>query len=407
MPKITKDENLIEKFLTRGVENIYPSPKFLEDKLKADEKISIYLGIDPTGPTLHLGHAITLMKLKEWQELGHQVILLIGSFTGMIGDPTDKLAVRKPLTRKQVLDNAKKYQEQASLFLDFSGKNKAKVVFNHEWLDKLSFKDIIELASKFTVQRMLERDMFEKRMKEGKPIHLHEFLYPLMQGYDSVAMDIDGEVGGNDQTFNMLAGRDLMKSMKNKEKFVITMKLLTDPSGEKMGKTSGNMITLEDSAEDIYGKAMSYPDSVITVGLELLTDISKEVIENIAKSLKDGENPMNYKKMMAFEIVKTIKGKVEAQTAQKHFESTVQKKETPESIKNYELKITNINIVDLLVKTDLASSKSEARRLIEQGGIKVAGDVVKSIEKEVKITKEELLLQRGKRQFAKVKNKSK
>ncbi len=446
MSKILTDNNLIEKFLTRGVENSYPNKKFIEDRLKEGKKLTMYLGIDPTGPTLHLGHAIALKKLKTWQEMGHQVVMLVGSFTGMVGDPTDKSAARKQLTRQQVLDNAKKYKKQANTFIKFTGDNPAKIVYNHKWLDKLSFKDVVELASNFTVQQMLQRDMFQERLRKREfeckkcghifvdsgdisgivargetrclkcgvganyvsqtkgtePIYLHEFLYPLMQGYDSVELNTDGEIGGNDQTFNMLAGRDLMKAMKKKEKFVLTMKLLVDPAGEKMGKTTSNMITLDDNAEDIYGKAMSYSDSMIIIGLELLTDISTEVIKNIEQGIKDGENPMQYKKMMAFEIVKTIKGKEEAQTGQKHFENTVQKKETPSEVRSKKLEVRNINIVELLVECNLVSSKGEARRLIEQGGIKVNGDIVKSIDKKVEITKKSVLVQRGKRQFVKV-----
>jgi len=404
MPKVSTDKTKIEELLNKGVEQIFPTKDDLEKVLVSGKKIKLYCGFDPSATTLHVGNAILLKKLAQFQELGHEVIFLIGDFTGMIGDPTDKTAARKKLTRKQVLANAKNYKKQAVTFLKFNGSNPAKILYNSEWSDKLSFTDLIELSSKFTVQQMIQRDMFQERLKENKPIYLHEFLYPLAQGYDSVAMDVDLEIGGNDQMFNMMAGRDLMKAVKNKEKFVLTMKLLVDPSGKKMGKSEGNMITLEDSAEDIYGKAMSYPDTMIINGLELLTNISLEVIENIKKSLEEGENPMNYKKTMAFEIVKTIKGKEEAQTAQKHFESTVQKKETPEQVTSYKLQVTKINIIDLLIEVKLASSKSEARRLIEQGGIKIDGEVVENVGKEVEITKEGILVQRGKRQFVRVTN---
>ncbi len=408
--KVSADKQKTEELLTRGVENIYPSREFLIKKLKAGKKLRLYFGIDPTGPTLHLGHAIALMKLKKWQESGHKVVLLIGSFTGMVGDPTDKMATRKPLTRKKVLDNCQKYKNQAEQFVKFSGSNPGEIVFNHQWLDKLSFREEMEIFSCLTVQQLLQRDMFEKRMKQGKPISLQEFLYPVMQGYDSVAIDkktgLDGEIGGNDQTFNMLVGRDLMKAMRRKEKFVVAMKLLTDPAGDKMGKTTGNMITLDDSAEDVYGKAMSYPDSIITAGMELLTDLPMNIINNVAESLKKGENPMRYKKVMAFEIVKALRGVSEAQKAQKYFEKTVQKKEIPDEIASLQLPAGRINIVDLLLKTKLASSKGEARRLIKQDGIKIDNKVVKDTEKKVKITREGILVQRGKRRFVRVKRKT-
>jgi len=402
MSKIITDKEKINKILTRGVEMIYPTRQDLEKVLLSGKKIRLYCGFDPSAPTLHIGNAILISKLAQFQELGHEVIFLIGDFTGMIGDPTDKDAARKKMTRKQVLENSKNYKKQASVWLKFSGSNPAKVLYNSEWNDKLSFRDLIELASNFTVQQMIQRDMFQERLKNEEPIYLHEFLYPLAQGYDSVAMDVDLEIGGNDQMFNMMAGRDLMKAVKNKEKYVLTMKLLVDPTGKKMGKSEGNMITLEDSAEDMYGKAMSYPDSAIIVGLELLSNIKMDIIKEMEQSIKQGENPMQYKKVMAFEIVKTIKGLKEAQKAQKHFERTVQKKETPAAVDSLQLSVGSINIVELLMKVGLVSSKGEARRLIEQGGIKVNGETVKSDKKKVEITKEGVLVQRGKRQFVRV-----
>src|SRR3989339_591169 len=261
----------INELLTRGVENIYPKKDFLEAKLKSGKPITLYTGYDPTAPTLHIGHGITMMKLRQFQDLGHKVIMLIGDFTGMIGDPTDKGAARQKLTREQVLANCKNYQEQASSILNFEGANPVAVKYNSEWLGKMNFAGILELTSHFTVQRMMERDMFEKRQEENKPIYLHEFLYPVMQAYDSVAMEVDGEVGGNDQTFNMLAGRDLMKDLQGKEKFVLTMKLLVDSTGKKMGKSEGNMIALADKPEDMFGKVMSWTDEMILKGFELCT----------------------------------------------------------------------------------------------------------------------------------------
>ena len=244
-----EDHQQIEHFLTRGVEKVFPSADFVQARLKEGKPLTMYLGIDPTGPSLHLGHIVALRKLRQFQDLGHKVILLIGDFTGMIGDPSDKSATRQRLTRKEVLQNAKLYKTQASKILRFSGKNAAVLKYNSKWLAKLSFEDVVELAAHFTVQQMMARDMFDRRMKENKPISISEFMYPLMQGFDSVAMKTDGEIGGNDQTFNMLAGRTLMKEMHHKEKFVVTMKLLVDATGKKMGKTEGNMITLGDSAD--------------------------------------------------------------------------------------------------------------------------------------------------------------
>lgn len=399
----TKTEK-IKELLERGVENIYPNREFLEKLLKSNKKLKLYLGIDPTGPALHLGHAIVLNKLKQFQDLGHEVILLIGSFTAMIGDPTDKKAVRKQMTREEVLKNCKNYKEQASKVLDFNGQNPVIIKYNHEWLDKLTFKDVIDLVSHFTVQRMLERDMFEKRMKAGKPIYIHEFLYPLMQGYDSIVMDVDGEVGGNDQTFNMLAGRDLMKALKNKEKFVLTTKLLTDNTGVKMGKSEGNMLTLEDKPQDMYGKVMSWTDNIIGNGFELCTTLPISEVEKIKKELsgKDPKaNPKNYKMKLALEIVKLYYGGKKAEKAQKEFINVFQKKENPEDMKEFKVKENKKKLIDILSESGLLSSKSEARRLIEQGAVKINGKIEKEWNKEINI-QNETVIQAGKRKFLKI-----
>jgi tyrosyl-tRNA synthetase len=309
--KPTHEINTIEvdNFLTRGVENVFPSKEAFKKALISGKQLSIYLGIDPTGPTLHMGHAIPLMKLSKLQKMGHKVILLMGDFTAMIGDPTDKTATRKKLTRKEVLTNLAQYKDQAKTFLSFTGPNAAQIKYNSKWLGKMKFEDVVELASNMTVQQMLERDMFSNRMKEGKPIHLHEFLYPLMQGYDSVAMDVDAEIGGNDQTFNMLAGRNLMRSLKNKEKFVLSTKLLVDASGKKMGKTEGNMITLQDNAQDMFGKVMSWPDELIVPGFELCTDVSEEEMAKEKAYLESGSNPRDVKIRLALAVVGLYHGK--------------------------------------------------------------------------------------------------
>ncbi|MBI5793960.1 tyrosine--tRNA ligase [Candidatus Uhrbacteria bacterium] len=398
---ISTDSKKIEELLTRGVEKVYPSPEFLQARLKEGKQLSLYLGIDPTGPDLHIGHSIQLRKLRQFQDLGHKVILLIGDFTGMIGDPTDKSAARVRLTREQVLKNAEHYKEQASKILDFGGKNPVELKYNSEWLSKLDFSQVIEAAAHFTVQQMLERDMFEKRLKEGKPIHLHEFLYPLMQGYDCVAMNVDGEVGGNDQTFNMLAGRDLMKAMRGKEKFVITDKLLADPTGKKMGKSEGNMITLSDSSDEMFGKVMSWTDGMIVGGFELLTDVSMEEVVAISKSLiREEVNPRDVKARLAREIVGFYHGEKEAAAASERFDQLFQKKETPNDIPEVQIK-GSMKISDVLVQVGFASSKSDARRLIDGGGVKVNDVVVEDAELMVPPG---ALIQKGKRHFVRVTN---
>lgn len=357
------------EILTRGIQNVYPSLGFVESKLKKGERLTIYLGIDPTGPTLHLGHVIPLKILSRFQKAGHKVIMLLGDFTAMIGDPTDKSSARVALTKKQVLKNLKNYKKQASSILNFSGKNKAVVMFNSKWLGKMKFEDVLNLASTTTVQQMLERDMFEKRMEEGKPIFIHEFLYPLMQGYDSVAMNVDGEVGGNDQTFNMLAGRDLMKTLLNKEKFVITVKLLEDNSGKKMGKTEGNMIALSDTPSEMFGKVMSWNDSLIIPGFELCTDVPMHNIEAIAADVVRGAlNPRDAKMHLAREIISTFYSSKQADIEQEHFISTFQKKEIPEDVAEFVCG-QDSDLVDVLLKEKIIASKGEFRRLVEEGAV--------------------------------------
>jgi tyrosyl-tRNA synthetase len=323
-----------------------------------------------------MGHTIPMMKLKEFQDLGHQVILLMGDFTAMIGDPTDKASVRKQLTHKEVLSNLKNYKKQASKFLNFSGKNPALIKFNSKWLMKMNFAQVLELSSKITVDQILKRDMFVRRHEEGKPIFGHEFFYPLMQGYDSVAMDIDVEVGGNDQTFNMLVGRDLVSEINKKDKSVIAMKLLADNTGKKMGKTEGNMVSFLDSPEDMYGKVMSWNDSLILVGFELCTFLEE-------KDLPSLDNPKEAKMQLAFEIVKIYHGEKKAELAKADWISKFEKKEIPEEL-------TLIKgegfLVDILVENKLILSKNQARRLFEEGAILdlISKEKIKDIKYEVK-----------------------
>lgn len=386
----------IEEVLTRGVENIYPSRQALEAILKSGKKLRIYCGIDPTGK-LHIGHGAVLGKLRQFQDLGHEVIVLIGDFTATIGDPTGKYAARKALTRKQVLAYAKNYKKQIRKILDFS-KSNVKFLHNEEWTNKLKPIDMLAIASKFTVARLLERDMFQKRIKAGKDIHAHEFLYPVFQAYDAVSMDVDMQIGGNDQTFNMLAGRTLMKKMKNKETFVLTTKLLVDPTGKKMGKTEGNIISLDESPKEMYGKIMSWSDNLIGIGFELLTKIS---MAGINKLMKSNVNPRDTKAKLAREIVTIYHSKKAAQEAGKEFNKIFKEKGLPTEIPRIKINRKKINILDLLVEIKLVSSKAEAKRLIEQKGVKINSKVQEDWKAIIEI-KKGLIIQVGKRHFVKI-----
>jgi len=402
MTKSNTDKQKIQDLLERGVENIYPNKGFLEKELKSGKKLSLYLGVDPTGSTLHLGHAIVLAKLKQFQDLGHKVILLIGDFTATIGDPTDKKSTRQPLNRKQVLQNAKNYKKQAQVFLKFTGNNKAEIKYNSKWLDKMNFVDVLELSAKFTVGQLLERDMFQERIKSGKPIGMHEFMYPILQAYDSVAMDVDGELGGNDQTFNMLAGRTLMKSIKNKEKFVLTMKLLTDTSGTKMGKSEGNMLALTDTPDEMLGKVMSWTDEMILNGFELCTRVKMSEINKIAKELKAGSNPRDAKLRLAKEIVTLYYNTNEANKAEANFIKIFSKKGTPDDMPEINISKNKVSPIDLLSELKFVSSKGEARRLIDGGGMKINNEKITSWKDDVSIKSGDII-QAGKRKFAKIK----
>lgn len=373
--KVITDQNKVEHLLSKGVENVFVKES-LKNKLLSGKRLKVYLGIDPTGPTLHMGHTIPMMKLKEFQDLGHQIILLMGDFTAMIGDPTDKGSVRKQLTHKQVLTNLKKYKKQASKFLNFGGKNPALIKFNSKWLMKMNFAEVLELSSKITIDQMLKRDMFVRRHEEGKPIFGHEFFYPLMQGYDSVAMDVDVEVGGNDQTFNMLVGRDLVSEILKKDKSVIAMKLLADNTGKKMGKTEGNMVSFEDSPEDMFGKVMSWNDSLIEIGFELCTFLNEKDLPNL-------NDPKTAKMQLAFEIVKIYHGEKKAEFAKADWVLKFEKKEIPDEltiIKGEGL------LLEILVENKLILSKNQARRLFEEGAILdlVSKEKIKDIKYEVK-----------------------
>ena len=392
----------IEELLTRGVENIYPSPEELKRILATGKKLRIYGGFDPTGK-LHLGHSALLSKLRQFQDLGHEIIVLIGDFTAQIGDPTDKLAARKKLTKEEIKENSKNYKKLIGKILDTRRSN-LRFVHNQHWTNKLSPSDMLEIASYFTVSQLIERDMFQERIKSGKQIYLHEFLYPVFQAYDAVSMDVDMQIGGNDQTFNMLAGRTFMRKMKNKEKFVIATKLLTDSSGKKMGKTEGNTVNLDEKPGEMFGKIMSWPDGFILPAFELCTNIPMDKIKELKQFLQVKENnPRDIKLQLAEEIVKIYHGDKKAQSAKQAFVSQFSKGELPSDIpvKSFAMSMA---VSGTLVAVGLATSKSEAKRLLEQGGVKIDGKV-QNQDIELEFSDSPILIQVGKRKFVRVKRK--
>ncbi len=380
--------------LTRAVSDVVPRP-LAESKLKSGKPMRIYLGIDPTGAKLHLGHSVPLRKLKAFQDAGHHVIFLVGSFTAMIGDPSGRDQMREPLTPEQVQRNFETYKEQAGKILDFS---KVELRYNHEWLAALKFEDILKLASTFTVQQMLHRDMFKERMKNGKDIALTEFLYPLMVGYDSVILDVDVELGGNDQLFNMLCGRTLQTAMKKRDKFVLTTKLIEGTDGRKMSKTYDNCIWIEDTPKDMYGKIMSMKDELILTYFECVTEVPMEEVAEIEKLLKKkGTNPKDIKMRLAREVVTLYYGEPAAKEAEAGFTNVFSKHGLPEDMQEIKAK-EGSGLVDFLVEHKLVKSKSEARRLIEQGGVKLNDATVSHID----ATVVKGVLKVGKRMFVKI-----
>lgn len=401
--KINTDAKKIEEILTRSIDTVYPTKKDFEELLKSGKQLRIYLGIDPTATYVHLGHATNYIILKRLHELGHKIIVLIGDFTAMIGDPSDKNAMRKRLTKEDVLENLKTFKEQIGKILNFDDKeNPIELRFNSEWLSKLTFEDAVELASHFTVQRMLERDNFEKRIAEKKPLYVHEFFYPLMQGYDSVALEADVEIGGTDQTFNMLAGRTLVKAYQNREKLVVSTTLLENPvTGEKlMSKSLGTGIGLDESPTNMYGKTMALPDEAIIQCFIDCTYLSMEEIKELEKELKNGTNPRDLKMRLASEIVKMYHSEEEAKKAQENFINTFAKKQIPDEMP--EIKPSVYDITAVLVESKICKSKSEVRQMIDQGGVKVNEEKVPAGEYNFSVKAGDII-QKGSRFFVRVK----
>lgn len=402
--KIIIDEDKIDLLLSRSVVEILPSKEALKELLLRGKQIKVYIGADATGTSLHVGHATNYMILENFRKLGHKVVILIGDFTAQIGDPTDKTAARVQLTRDQVMENTKTWISQLKPIIDIENKeNPVEIVYNHDWLAKMTFEDVINLASNFTVQQMLERDMFEKRIRENKPIYVHEFFYPLMQGYDSVHLDVDVEMCGNDQKFNALTGRTLLKRYKNKEKFVFITTLLENPiTKEKMmSKSMGSGVFLDASNIDMYGKLMSQPDENIPQLFTDCTFFSLEEIDKIKKQLVDNSvNPRDIKMRLAFEITKIYHGEEKAKEAELNFSTAFQKKEIPEDIE--EIKGEG-KLGELLKKKEIVSSMTEWRRLVEEGAVKRLSEGGE----EEKITDDTLLAtpdvyKIGKRRFVKI-----
>ena len=358
----------IYEVLTRGVQDVLPSKEGLA-KLLSERQITLYQGFDPSMPSLHLGNFTGLMKLRAFQKLGHKVIFLVGDFTGMIGDP-DKISTRVPLTREQTLKNSEVWKTQASKVLAFEGENPAVMLFNSKWNDSIEFKELIEITSHFTVQQILERDMFQKRLKENRPIRLHELLYPVTQAIDSIKMvhgGVDLEIGGNDQLFNILAGRNLMKDIWKKEKYILTTKLLVDKEGNKVGKTTGNALFLDADSGTLFAGVMSFPDEVIELGFELLTELD---LGGISEKVK--EDPMGEKKRLAFEVTKIIHGEDEAKKAKVSFEKTFQKRDH-----NYTKTVAIQKSLTYTIAQEIGSN-SEAKRLINQGAVDVNNNAVRN-----------------------------
>ncbi|MDN5324326.1 MAG: tyrosyl-tRNA synthetase [Thermosipho sp. (in: thermotogales)] len=391
------------QILKRNVVDLVSESELLE-KLKEKRALRIKLGVDPSRPDLHLGHAVVLRKLKEFQDLGHHVILIIGDFTARIGDPSGRNSTRPMLSEEEVKANAKSYAEQAFKILD---KEKTEIRFNDEWLGKMTFADVISLAGKYTVARMLERDDFAKRLKEGVPISISEFLYPLAQAYDSVAIEADVELGGTDQLFNLLVGRKIQEEYGQKPQVVITMPIIEGTDGKlKMSKSYGNYVAFNDDPNEMYGKIMSIPDSLITKYMRLLTDIPEEEIENFEKEMSCGKiNPRDVKMRLAREIVSFFYNEELAKKAEENFVKVFRKKEIPDEMPEISLAAGIYNIVDLIEKLKILPSRSEIKRTIMQGGVYFDGQRVSNFKDNVKIENEHLI-RVGKRKFYKIKAKS-
>lgn len=398
-PSVSEQLQLIK----RGASEIIPEDELkrkLEKSFKENRPLNIKLGCDPTRPDLHLGHSVVLRKLAQFQQLGHQAILIIGDFTAMIGDPSGRNSTRPPLSFEEARENAKSYWEQAAKILD---RSKTKIVYNSDWLSKMKFEDVIKLSSKYTVARMLERDDFTKRYKTRIPINIHEILYPLAQAMDSVAIASDVELGGTDQKFNLLVGRDIQREHGMEPQVIITLPLLVGTDGtEKMSKSYDNYIGIDDTPQEMFGKCLSIPDDLIYTYYELTTDVSSEELKTIKTQLEDGKtNPRDIKRALARKLVEMYHSKDAADAAQSEFDKIFINKGVPDKIPEYKPDQSEMGIIDLIVNVNFAPSNGEARRLITQGGVTIDGEKISDFKAVVKFEKEKIL-KVGKRKFIKL-----
>ncbi len=376
--------------------------KELEEKLKRGTPLRVKAGFDPTAPDLHLGHTVLIQKLKHFQDLGHHIMFLIGDFTGMIGDPTGKSETRKPLSREEVLKNAETYKRQIFKILD---PNKTEIVFNSQWMDKFTAVDFIRLCSRYTVARMLERDDFSKRFRENRPIAIHEFLYPLVQGYDSVAMKADVELGGTDQKFNLLVGRTLQRQEGMEPQVIITMPLLEGLDGvNKMSKSLGNYVGIEEPPADMFGKLMSISDDLMFRYYELLSDKAMAEIEKLRRDIKEGKvHPKKAKEDLAWEITARFHGRDEANKAREEFNRVFSKHNLPSDMPEISLaRREDRSLSTILVESGLCKSKSEVKRLCRQNAISIDGKKITDPHYPLNMGKDEMVIRVGKRRFLKV-----
>jgi tyrosyl-tRNA synthetase len=399
MSKIENSEKKIDEILARGVGEIIVE-EHLKKRMLAGEKLRIKFGIDPTGAVLHLGHAVLLRKLREFQDMGYQIIFLIGDFTAKIGDPTGRSSARIPMTDNEIVNNFRNYQRQASLILDM---DKVEVRYNSEWLAKMDFKDLIVLTSKITYAQMAQRADFKERIKKDQDLSIQEFLYPAMQGYDSVALKSDVELGGTDQKFNLLMGRQLQKRYDQEPQDIVTCPLLEGTDGkDKMSKSLDNYIGITEEPDQMFGKVMSIPDTSMHNYFELCTDVPMEEIKKMYVDIEAGKmNPRDAKMKLSFEITKIYHGEEGAERARDNFEKVFSRKEAPDEIKAVEAEVGE-RLVDFMVKSELSESKGDAKRKIEQGGVSIEGEAIKDPQYSLIESDSGKVLKVGKREFRKI-----